>query len=40
MKTVLSLLTVITFLLAGCFETSQEITLKEDGAGYSVIPTI
>ncbi len=32
-KFILSLLTVCTLFLAGCFETIQEITLNEDGSG-------
>ncbi|HEV7780066.1 MAG TPA: hypothetical protein VGO58_02315 [Chitinophagaceae bacterium] len=32
-KLVLSVLTVCTLFLAGCFETTQEITLNEDGSG-------
>ncbi|MEO7983980.1 MAG: hypothetical protein ABI688_07855 [Bacteroidota bacterium] len=32
-KFILPVLTVCTFFLAGCFETTQEITLNEDGSG-------
>ncbi|MDZ4792658.1 MAG: hypothetical protein SGI83_00110 [Bacteroidota bacterium] len=32
-KLIVSLLTAVSFFLAGCFETTQEITLNEDGTG-------
>lgn len=37
MKRVLFLLSFVSFILTGCFETTEEITLNEDGSGNMAI---